>query len=165
MDGYNRHISACRARSRVHVLFPTHAIAHTHARTRARTHARTHARCRYQAREAETAELGRDIQHLWDLLQIDPKFQQYFSEKYGGIGLTAVEACRDERQRLLIKKEKLLPRIVEHERAQIARLFDQTSCDAENQVRLFVCLFVVWLIGWTVGWFCCSFVRLSLFVR
>jgi hypothetical protein len=72
----------------------------------------------YQSREAETAQLGDDIQRLWNLLEIDEKFQQYFSDKNGGIGLRAVEACRDERERLLIKKEKLLPRIIAHERAQ-----------------------------------------------
>ena len=91
----------------------------------------------YQNREAETAELGAEIQHLWDLLQIDPKFQQYFSEKNGGIGLRAVEACRDERQRLLIKKEKLLPRIIHLERQKIEQLFEQTSCDIDNQHKLF----------------------------
>eukprot|EP00750_Incisomonas_marina_P030416 INCI7497.3.p1 GENE.INCI7497.3~~INCI7497.3.p1 ORF type:complete len:474 (+),score=137.32 INCI7497.3:204-1424(+) len=89
----------------------------------------------YQNREAETAELGAEIQHLWDLLQIDPAFQQYFSEKNGGIGLRAVEACRDERQRLLIKKDKLMPRIIQIERQKIQQLFEQTSCDMDNQVR------------------------------
>ena len=48
-----------------------------------------------------------------------------------------MEACRDERQRLLIKKEKLMPRIIEHERAQISKLFEETSCDMQNQEQLF----------------------------
>ena len=62
---------------------------------------------------------------------------RYFSEKNDGIGLRAVEACRDERQRLLIKKEKLMPRIIEHERNQIEALFKQTFCGIENQKALF----------------------------
>ncbi len=64
-------------------------------------------------------------------------YARYFSEKNGGIGLRAVEACRDERQRLLIKKEKLMPRIIAIERASILKLFNSTSCDIDNQVRYY----------------------------
>jgi len=91
----------------------------------------------FRSREAETAELGREIQHLWDLLQVDEAFQAHFSEKHDGIGLSSVEACRDERQRLLILKEKMLPRIIGHERALISGLFESTSCDEVNQKKLF----------------------------